>query len=149
MNRREFVLLAFSLALSVCGIGCNGDKSNPQAEAPPPLKVEKVEDRNLFQVDHPDRFQLVQAAEHIASPQLKVTGTVNPDISRAVPVISLAAGRVVEIDARLGDTVKKGQLLLKVQSNDVSAAYQGYRKAVNDELLARLNLQRQTILYDN
>jgi cobalt-zinc-cadmium efflux system membrane fusion protein len=110
MNRREFAMLALSLGLSVCGTGCNGDKSNPQAEAPPPLKVERVEDRNLFQVDRPERFHSVQAVEHIASPQLKVTGTVNPDISRAVPVISLAAGRVVEIDARLGDTVKKGQL---------------------------------------
>ena len=148
MNRREFVLLAFSLALSVCGIGCNGDKSNPQAEAPPPLKVEKVEDRNLFQVDHPDRFQLVQAAEHIASPQLKVTGTVNPDISRAVPVISLAAGRVVEIDARLGDTVKKGQLLLKVQSADISGAFSDYQNAVADEKLANTQLERATILYD-
>ena len=148
MNRREFVLLAFSLALSVCGIGCNGDKSNPQAEAPPPLKVEKVEDRNLFQVDHPDRFQLVQAGEHIASPQLKVTGTVNPDISRAVPVISLAAGRVVEIDARLGDTVKKGQLLLKVQSADISGAFSDYQSAVADEKLANTQLERATILYD-
>jgi cobalt-zinc-cadmium efflux system membrane fusion protein len=148
MNRREFVLLAFSLALSVCGIGCNGDKSNPQAEAPPPLKVEKVEDRNLFQVDHPDRFQLVQAAEHIAIPQLKVTGTVNPDISRAVPVISLAAGRVVEIDARLGDTVKKGQLLLKVQSADISGAFSDYQSAVADEKLANTQLERATILYD-
>ena len=148
MNRREFVLLAFSLALSVCGIGCNGDKSNPQAEAPPPLKVEKVEDRNLFQVDHPDRFQLVQAAEHIASPQLKVTGTVNPDISRAVPVISLAAGRVVEIDARLGDTVKKGQLLLKVQRADISGAFSDYQSAVADEKLANTQLERATILYD-
>jgi membrane fusion protein, heavy metal efflux system len=65
-----------------------------------------------------------------------------------VPVISLAAGRVVEVKARLGDVVKKGQLLMKVQSNDVSGAYQGYRKAVDDELLARLNMQRQKILYE-
>jgi hypothetical protein len=28
----------------------------------------------LFQVDRPERFQLVQAVEHVASPQLKVTG---------------------------------------------------------------------------
>lgn len=35
-----------------------------------------------------------------------------------------------------------------MQSNDVSGAYQNYRKAVNDELLARLNLQRQTTLYE-
>jgi len=65
-----------------------------------------------------------------------------------VPVISLAAGRVVEIKARLGDVVTKGQLLLRVQSNDVSGAYQTYRKALNDELLARLQLERQKILYD-
>jgi membrane fusion protein, heavy metal efflux system len=146
MNRREFAMLAFSLALSVCG--CSGDKSNPQAEAPPPLKVEKVEDRNLFQVDHPERFQLVQAAEHIASAQLKVTGTVNPDISRAVPVISLAAGRVVEIDARLGDTVKKGQLLLKVQSADISSAFSDYQSAVADENLANTQLERAKLLYN-
>jgi cobalt-zinc-cadmium efflux system membrane fusion protein len=146
MNRREFAMLAFSLALSVCG--CSGDKSNPQAEAPPPVKVEKVEDRNLFQVDHPERFQLVQAAEHIASAQLKVTGTVNPDISRAVPVISLAAGRVVEIDARLGDTVKKGQLLLKVQSVDISSAFSDYQSAVADENLANTQLERAKLLYN-
>jgi cobalt-zinc-cadmium efflux system membrane fusion protein len=127
---------------------CNGGKSNPQAEAPPPLKLEKVEDRNLFQVDHPDRFQLAQAAEHIASPELKVTGTVNPDISRAVPVISLATGRVVEIDARLGDTVKKGQLLLKVQSADISGAFSDYQKAKADEQLANTQFERAKLLYD-
>jgi cobalt-zinc-cadmium efflux system membrane fusion protein len=65
-----------------------------------------------------------------------------------VPVISLAAGRVVEIKARLGDHVKKGQLLLRVQSNDVSGAYQTYLKAVNDERLARQQLERAQILYD-
>jgi len=38
--------------------------------------------------------------------------------------------------------------LLRVQSNDVSGAYQTYRKAVNDDLLARQQLERQQILYD-
>ena len=45
--------------------------------------------------------------------ELNVTGTVFPDISREVPVISLANGRVVDIKARLDDNVKKGQLLLQ------------------------------------
>jgi len=127
---------------------CSGGKSNAQAEAPPPLKLEKVEDRNLFQVDHPERFQLVRASEHLSSPQLKVTGTVNPDISRAVPVISLATGRVVEIGARLGDTVKKGQVLLKVQSADISGAFSDYRKAKADEALAHTQLERAKLLYE-
>ena len=64
---------------------------------------------------------------------MNVTGTVNPDVSRTVPVVSLATGRVVEIRARLGDTVKKGQLLLRVQSADMSGAFSDYRKAVADE----------------
>ena len=80
--------------------------------------------------------------------QLKVTGTVNPDISRTVPVISLAAGRVVEIEARLGDTVKKGQVLLRVQSADISSAFSDYQKAVADEQLARTQLERAQLLYD-
>ena len=66
------------------------------------------------------------AVEHKAVPALNVTGVVQPDITRAVPVISLAAGRVVELKARLGDVVEKGQILLRVRSNDVSSAYQTY-----------------------
>ena len=63
-------------------------------------------------------------------------------------MISLATGRVVEIDARLGDTVKKGQVLLKVQSADISGAFSDYQKAVADEQLARTQLERSKLLYD-
>jgi len=128
--------------------GCNGAKADPKAEAPPPVQVEPDLDANNFKVDHPEQFPLATAAEYKSAPALNVTGVVQPDIARAVPVISVAAGRVVEVKARLGDVVKKGQLLMKVQSNDVSGAYQNYRKAVNDELLARLQLERQKLLYD-
>jgi len=53
-----------------------------------------------------------------------------------VPVISLANGRVVDIKARLDDNVRKGQLLLKVQSPDITSAFNAYLKAANDEQLA-------------
>lgn len=136
--------VVFALSLP----GCNEAKPDPKAEAPPAANVQPDLDANNFKVDHPEQFPLATAAEFKAPAALDVTGVIQPDISRAVPVISLAAGRVVEVKARLGDTVKKGQLLLKVQSNDVSGAYQAYRKAVNDETLARLNLERQQILYE-
>jgi cobalt-zinc-cadmium efflux system membrane fusion protein len=139
---------ALCLPLSVLLVGCNEGKADPKAEAPPAATVEPDLDANNFKMDHPDQFPLVQAIEHKAAPALNVTGVVQPDINRAVPVISLAAGRVVEIKARLGDTVKKGQLLLRVRSNDVSGAYQTYLKAENDERLARIQFQRAQILYD-
>jgi cobalt-zinc-cadmium efflux system membrane fusion protein len=127
--------------------GCGGAPNDQNAGAPPPLKVERAEDANVFQVDHPDQFPLTAAVAHAATPQLKVTGTVNPDISRNVPVISLATGRVIEIAARLGDTVKKGQVLLRVQSADISGAYSDYQKAVADEQLTHTQLERADRLY--
>jgi cobalt-zinc-cadmium efflux system membrane fusion protein len=132
-----------SLALSAC----NG-KPNPSAEGPPKAVVEPDLDANNFKVDHPEQFPLAAAAAHQAVSALNVTGVVQPDIARAVPVISLASGRVVEIKARLGDEVHKGQLLLRVRSSDVSGAYQTYLKAENDERLARQQLERAQTLYD-
>ena len=149
MERFASLMLVATLCLLLSLlVGCGETKADPKAEAPPPATVEPDLDASNFKVDHPDQFPLVTAIEHKAAPALNVTGVVQPDIARAVPVISLAAGRVVEIKARLGDTVKKGQLLLRVQSNDVSGAYQVYRKAENDERLARIQLERAQILYD-
>ena len=134
--------------LALLLVGCSETKADPKAEAPPKAVVEPELDANHFRVDHPDQFPVVAATEHKSVPALNVTGVVQPDISRAVPAISLASGRVVEVKARLGDVVKKGQLLLRVQSNDVSGAYQIYLKAVNDERLAHQQLEREEILFD-
>ena len=101
---------------------CNSRQVDSGAEAPPPVRVEQEMDSSLFKVDHPERFLLSTALEHTTIPAVHVTGVVQPDIARAVPVISLATGRVVEIRARLGDQVQKGQLLLRVRSSDVSGA---------------------------
>jgi cobalt-zinc-cadmium efflux system membrane fusion protein len=137
-----------AILLSVFVAGCSEPKPDVQAEAPPPLKLEKVEDRNLFKVDHPDQFALTAAVAHVATSQLRATGTVSPDVARTVPVISIATGRIVQIGARLGDTVKKGQVLLRVQSADIAAAYSDYQKAVADEQLTRTQFERAQLLYD-
>ena len=138
-----FVVSSFLLA------GCNREaKHDEKAEAPPKAVVENVGGARLFKVDHPDEFALVAATEHPATSTLNVTGTVAADISRTIPVISLANGRVVAVHARLGDLVRKGQLLMEVQSTDVSGAFDLYLKAVNDERLANIQLERAKILYD-
>ena len=148
MAYRRFaaLLLASTLALTISG--CKKPESDPKAEAPPPLRVQSVEDRNLFEVDRPERFPLTRAVPHVTTSELRVTGTVNPDVSRNVPVISLASGRVTEIHTRLGDTVTKGQLLLKVQSADISVAYNDYQQAIADEGLAGKQLERSKRLYE-
>jgi cobalt-zinc-cadmium efflux system membrane fusion protein len=148
MRRPSIQILVLSSIAILFLCSCGNGKNDPNAGAPPPLKVERAEDRNVFQVDHPDKFPLTTAAERVTTSQLTATATVNPDISRTVPVISLATGRVVEIKARLGDTVKKGQVLLRVQSADISAAFSDYQKAVADEQLVRTQMERARLLYD-
>jgi cobalt-zinc-cadmium efflux system membrane fusion protein len=148
MRPRGFENFFLCLALGLIAAGCGDAEKDASAGAPPPLKVEQVSDPNIFQVDHPEQFPLVAAVEHFAVSQLRATGVITPDISRSVPVISIATGRVVEIAARLGDTVKKGQLLLRVQSSDIAGAFSDYQKAVADEQLTRTQLERAQILYD-
>jgi len=148
MKTFAFVQVAVPLlGLGLLVAGCGGGQFDPKAGAPPPSKVEEIADQNVFRVDHPDQFPLIAAVAYVSTSQLKVTATVNPDISRSVPVISLASGRVVSVKARLGDTVKKGQVLLQVESADVSGAFSDYQKAVADEQLSKTQLVRAQLLY--
>jgi membrane fusion protein, heavy metal efflux system len=144
-------LLAASFAASFAALlagGCERAKSDPAAEAPPAATVEHQNDLNLVTVDKPERFPLVEATAHEATSTLNVTGSVNPDVSREIPVVSIASGRVVAIHVRLGDYVHKGQLIMEVQSTDISGAFDQYLKAVADEHLANTQLERAKILFD-
>lgn len=135
---RVYSLLVFVILFA----GCGSKKSDPAAEAPPTAQVEETHDTDVVKVDKPDDFPLATATEISASSSLTVTGSISPDVARQVPAISLASGRAVEIDARLGDTVRKGQILMRVQSADISSAFADYGKAVADEKLARAQLAR-------
>ncbi len=143
-------LIPFLPALAsiwLSGCGAQG-KTDPKAEAPPPAEVERVPTAGLFKVDDPKKFPLVAAGSRSAAPSLDVTGVVSADVSRNIPVVTLASGRIAEIHARLGDTVTKDQLLLKVQSSDVSGAYSDYEQARADETLAHAQLERAALLFD-
>ncbi len=147
--RNGAILAASSLAL-ICALltGCGRKNNDLAAEAPPPTSIEHQEDVNVIHVDRPDRFPVVTAVAHEATSALNGTCTVNPDVSREIPVVSIASGRVVDVHVRLGDYVKEGQLVMEVQSTDVSGAYDQYLKAVTDEHLANTQLERAKILYD-
>ena len=148
MKCLRFAIAISGLAWALLAGGCKAPEIDQKAEAPPPLKLQSVADRNVFAVDRPERFPLAVSVVHTARAELRVTGTVNPDVSRNVPVISLASGRVTEIDARLGDFVTKGQLLMKVQSADISGAYADYQQAIADEGLAHKQFDRSKLLYE-
>ena len=145
----EICLLLIGMFVLLTLGGCRARSPDKAAEAPPPANVVPDVNVNVFAVDHPDQFPLTVATAYTTAPELVVTGTVAPDVTRTVPVISLASGRVLAIHARLGDTVKKGQLLLSVRSDDIGAASANYRKAVVDEILSRAQVERARDLYNH
>jgi cobalt-zinc-cadmium efflux system membrane fusion protein len=147
--RYSIVTLAALVCCALLFSACSNGKADPAAEAPPPAQVEQEQDGGAFSVEHPEQFPLATAGTYEAAPELNVTGTVNPDVSRSIPVVSLASGRIVDIHARLGDTVKKGQLLMRVQSQDLSQAFSDYRQAVADETLSNTQLDRAKLLYEH
>ncbi|HEV2495270.1 MAG TPA: efflux RND transporter periplasmic adaptor subunit [Terriglobia bacterium] len=150
MKHHSHFMLAPILVVSLtsCMVSsCKGRKVDAGAESPLPAQVIHESDTGVFKVDHAEQFSLAAAGEYQAPPELNTTGTVSPDVSRNIPVISVASGRVVEIRARLGDTVTKGQLLMRVQSADVAQAFSDYRQAIADETLARAQFARSKLLY--
>ncbi len=150
MSRKTYLqfLLCGGLALAAAGCG-KEKKADAAAEAPPANPVvEHVGDTGSVKVDHPEHFPVVEAGKYTAPAELNVTGSVMPDVSRAIPVISIASGRILEVHAKLGDTVTKGQLLMRVQSADISGAFSDYRQAQADLTLAKSQLDRAKILLD-
>ena len=150
MKRIVLVPAGLAVALTVLVAGCErrATAKNPQIEDPPPTEVEHEQGGVLVTVDHPERFPMATVGRRTTAPELNVTGVISADVARSVPVVSLASGRIVEVRARLGDSVTKGQLLMRVQSADISDAFSDYRQAVADETLAVAQLARSKILYD-
>ncbi len=149
MRRMYFAALACAVLTSLL-ISCGSRQGIDAAQAaPPPAQVVEEPDLNLIRVDRPERFKLAVAGERKELPELHATGIISADIEKSVPVISLASGRVVAVYAKLGDDVREGQLLLKVLSNDISAASQTYQQAKADEELARRQLDRAKLLYEH
>lgn len=137
-------------ALIALGAGCSReDKVDAKSIDPASVKVQEVADPNTFQVDHPERFRLVKVESRRGVDELNVNGVVAPDVSRTVPVNALSMGRVLDIRVKLGDDVKKDQILLTLNSPDVATAFANYQKAVADEALAHKALERAQMLYEH
>ncbi|HEY2164614.1 MAG TPA: efflux RND transporter periplasmic adaptor subunit [Gemmatimonadaceae bacterium] len=149
--RTTNVALVAALVACTAAAACGGDASAhaDQSAVPRPARVVEVSDTALVTVSHPERFETVAVTRRVVADRLSGTCVVTPDVNRSVPVNALGGGRVVELRARLGDRVRKGDLLVRISSPDLSAAMADHLKAVTDEELARKQFDRSTALFDH
>ena len=140
---------AVLLLLFVTGCRRNESAQREAQEAPPSAPaVVPAGQATEVHVDASHLFPLVAAAPRSTFSSLSVTGQVQPDVSREVPVLSLANGRVTALHVGLGDFVRKGQLVMEVQSPDVTGAFNVYLKAVADEQLTNTVVVRDRLLFE-
>ncbi|HEX8926127.1 MAG TPA: efflux RND transporter periplasmic adaptor subunit [Terriglobales bacterium] len=135
--------MKFFNVLAICLFLLMAACSDPKA---PPTKQEVAVDPNLFTMDHPELFKTVKVESRELPTELHANGTVQPDVTKTIHVTSLGSGRVVDLKVRLGDQVRKGQVLLVISSPDLAGAMGDYQKSLADEQLARKALERAQLL---
>ena len=128
------------LVLSLPAISCS-DSSKAA-----PTKTEVTLEQGVFNVDHPELFKLAKVDARELPTVLRANGAVTPDVNRTIHVTSQGSGRVVDLRVRLGDNVKRGQVLLSIYSADLAGAFSDYQKAIADEQLAKKALDRAQLL---
>ena len=148
MTKTPLFHTACFLAALLALAGCK-KSFDPASGAAAPAQVVETGNAGVVNVDHPEQYPAVAAGRIDEPDKLDVTGSVFPDVSREIPVISMANGRVVDIRARLDDNVKKGQLLFSVESPDISGAFNAYVKAQADEQLANRAYLRAQDLFQH
>ncbi len=138
----RWISLVFVVALLAGGLACS--KETPAATSKAPVTL----DPDVFETDHPELFRTAKAETRALPTVVTANGTISPDVNRTIHVTSLGSGRVVDLKAKLGDTVTKGQALLIISSPDLGAAFADYQKAKADEVLSRKALDRAQMLYE-
>ena len=146
---KGYATIGAAFALAFLLAGCSREAVNAVPSVAPAATVESVPDRNVVTVANAERFPLAEAVARHEADQILANGMVAADVSRSYPVNALSSGRVVEVKARLGDDVQKGQLLLTMTSPDMSQAFSDFQKFKAAAALAKSQLDRARLLFSH
>ncbi|HEY6912635.1 MAG TPA: efflux RND transporter periplasmic adaptor subunit [Myxococcales bacterium] len=135
MNR---VLVAALLVV----VGCRKNEQRNEPRPPPGeawLSLQQMKD---------SRIEVVPVEEQLVASALQAAGRIAFDDSRVAHVFSPVSGRVLRIEAALGQRVRKGAPLLTLLSADVGGAAADVGKAEADLHAAERELRRQRELVE-
>lgn len=137
MKNALICLLTVSLLL-----GCNKERDVKQAAV--------VNDPMLVTAS-PALMESLRLAEVVAEPvaeTLRVAGNIGFDEQRLTRIGASITGRVVQIDAQLGQQVRKGDVLARLNSAELSEQQLAYLKALAQLELNKRNAERAKALFE-
>jgi len=149
MNRTLIALpliIAAVVPLSAGVVGCKASAGHASASPgpqPPPgeawLTPQQVSDAKI---------EVQPADEQDVDDTILSSGRVTFDDQRVAHIYSPVTGRVMRIDANLGQRVKKGAPLAVIQSPDIGQASSDLGKANADLIAAEHDFKRKKELYE-
>lgn len=128
--------------VAVFVVGCN--KENSKAAAP------KVADPTLVAPAQEllAQLKLADVQKLPVAETLRVAGRIDFDEQRLARIGATVTGRVTKIDALLGQDVKKGEVLARLNSSELSSQQLAYLKARAQLELNRRNAERAKALFE-
>jgi cobalt-zinc-cadmium efflux system membrane fusion protein len=139
------VRAALALAIvSFAGVACRKAQAPEQQDPPPPAGEVWLTPQQM----HDAKIDVQVLADHDVEDTILTSGTITLDDLRAGHVFSPVTGRVVDIVAALGKSVKKGDALAVIESPDVGSAVSDVHKAQADVMAAEHDLRRKKELYE-
>lgn len=137
MKKALFILLTAAVLA-----GCNKEESktvvSPSADPALVVPAEEL----LAQL------KLATVTSQPVAETLRVAGRIDFDEQRLARIGATITGRVTEIEAVLGQTVKKGDVLARLNSSELSTQQLAYLKARAELELNRRNAERAKALFE-
>ena len=143
---KKYALLLVSLILSLAMVGC-GPSASPKAEE---AGHGHEGEENLLELTSQQRAQIGLSVEK-AGPgtivkELLLPGEVRLNEERSALVALKASGRIVRIEASLGDSVRAGETLALLESDQLADAQAEYLERLRSRDLSKKTFQRKETL---
>ncbi len=126
-------------------MGCSRSKTSESAAAEPAIEQPSF---LTVRADQLSQLQVIPVQRSTWSISVHTTGTVDWDADHTTQAITQVNGPISRILVDTGAMVHKGDPLLYVSSPDIANAISTYKKARNQQNLAKLSLDRSQVLFD-
>ena len=136
--KKTLCLLLTALVLAGCG------KDDKKTAAAPPADPTRVAPSPALIA----QLKLAPVSTQPVAETLRVAGRIDFDEQRLARIGATITGRVTEIDVLLGQQVKKGEMLAKLNSSELSTQQLAYLKARAQLELNRRNAERAKSLFE-
>ncbi len=132
----RFVAVALLVILST---GCHRATAQTEARVDPPIGEVWLTDLQVAEA----KLKIEPLAEQDVDDVIVTSGKVAFDDAHVAHVFSPVSGRVTRIEAKVGQRVKKGDVLVVLESPDIGIASADLHKAEADRITAEHDLERQ------